>query len=135
MDTTNRAGLADGSLGDGQFKWIERVLKGGTSRYYDTNGNLVRTSATDTLFILFSHHTSGTMGNTLPDATNLLETLSLFTTLIESDSPFETNFGDGSPTGLASLYREIAVNDLHADPARLGVPTDLNTELVLVKPF
>jgi metallophosphoesterase (TIGR03767 family) len=204
MDTTNRAGLADGSMGDGQFKWVERTLKAGSSRYYDTSGNLVRGGASDTLFVLFSHHTSGTMGNLLPDPTNLFEkrhdgpalvallnrfpnvvawvnghthhnaitahrgatpeqgfwevntashtdyphharvieltdngdgTLSLFTTLIESDSPFETDFGDGSPTGLASLYREIAVNDLHADPARLGVPTDLNTELVLVKPF
>jgi metallophosphoesterase (TIGR03767 family) len=204
MDTTNRAGLADGSIGDAQLKWVERTLKAGSSRYYDTRGNLVRTSAPDTLFVLFSHHTSGTMGNTLPDPTNLLDwrhdgpalvallnrfpnvvawvnghthhnaitahsgataeqgfweintashtdyphhariieltdngdgTLSLFTTLIEADSPYATDFGDGSQTGLASLYREIAVNDLHADPARLGVPTDLNTELVLAKPF
>ncbi|MEV4310855.1 TIGR03767 family metallophosphoesterase [Actinocrispum sp. NPDC049592] len=204
MDTTNRAGLADGSLGDGQFKWIERTLQAGSSRYYDSKGTLVRTSAADTLFILFSHHTSDSMGNTVPDPANIFEkrhdgpalvallnrfpnvvawvnghthhnaitahrgatpaqsfweintashtdyphharvieltdngdgTLSLFTTLIESDSPYATDFGASSPTGLASLYREIAVNDIHADPARLGGPADLNTELVLAKPF
>ncbi|MFD1050989.1 TIGR03767 family metallophosphoesterase, partial [Kibdelosporangium lantanae] len=201
---TNRAGLADGSIGDGQLKWLERTLQAGSSRYYDSRGTLVRSGATDTLFVLFSHHTSETMGNTLPDPTNLLEprhdgptlvallnrfpnvvawvnghthhnritahpgatpeqgfwevntashtdyphharvieltdngdgTLSLFTTLIEADSPYSTDFGDSSPAGLASLYREIAVNDIHADPSRTGVPTDLNTELVLAKPF
>jgi metallophosphoesterase (TIGR03767 family) len=204
LDTTNRAGLADGSLGDGQLKWLERTLKAGSSRYYDTHGTLVRSGASDTLFVLFSHHTSDTMGNTLPDPTNPLEarhdgpalvallnrfpnvvawvnghthhnritahpgataeqgfwevntashtdyphharvieltdngdgTLSLFTTLIEADSPYSADFGDGSPAGLASLYREVAVNDIHADLGRIGVPTDLNTELVLTKPF
>jgi hypothetical protein len=55
--------------------------------------------------------------------------------LIEADSPYQTDFGASTQTGLASLYREIALNDLHADPARLGTPVDLNTELVLAKPF
>ncbi|SMD13517.1 TIGR03767 family metallophosphoesterase [Kibdelosporangium aridum] len=204
MDTTNRAGLADGSLGDGQFKWVERTLKAGSSRYYDTKGNLVRTSAADTLFVLFSHHTSTSMDNLLPDPTNLLEprrdgaalvallnrfpnvvawvnghshrnaitahrgatpeqgfweintashidypqhariieltdngdgTLSLFTTLIEADSPYEADYGDGSPAGLASLYRQVSLNDLHADPGLMGGTVDRNTELVLAKPF
>ncbi|MET0132176.1 MAG: TIGR03767 family metallophosphoesterase [Kibdelosporangium sp.] len=204
MDTTNRAGLADGSLGDGQLKWIERTLKAGSSRYYDSKGALVRTGATDTLFVLFSHHSSGSMDNLLPDPTNLLErrhdgpalvallnrfpnvvawvnghthrneilahrgstpeqgfweintashidfphhariieltdngdgTLSLFTTLIEADSPYSTSFDDSSPAGLASLYREIALNDLHADPDLLGSAVDRNTELLLAKPF
>jgi metallophosphoesterase (TIGR03767 family) len=204
MDTTNRAGLADGSLGDGQFKWIESTLKAGSSRHYDSKGNLVRTNATDKLFVLFSHHTSGSMDNLLPDPTNLFErrhdgpalvallnrfpnvvawvnghthrneiiahrgatpaqsfweintashidyphhariieltdngdgTLSLFTTLIEADSPYSADFGDASPAGLASLYREIALNDLHADPGLLGGADDQNTELILTKPF
>jgi metallophosphoesterase (TIGR03767 family) len=204
MDTTNRAGLAAGSLGDKQLKWIEQTLKAGSSRYYDSRGNLVRGSASDTLFVLFSHHTSGSMDNLLPDPTNILErrhdgaalvallnrfpnvvawvnghthrneiiahpgatqaqgfweintashtdfpqqariieltdngdgTLSLFTTLIEAESPYATDFGDGSAAGLASLYREIAANDLHASPGRIGAPVDHNTELVLVKPF
>ena len=55
--------------------------------------------------------------------------------LIEADSPHSADFGDGSPAGLASLYREVAVNDIHAGLGRIGVPTDLNTELVLTKPF
>nr|WP_042190582.1 TIGR03767 family metallophosphoesterase [Kibdelosporangium sp. MJ126-NF4]CEL19449.1 FIG00995972: hypothetical protein [Kibdelosporangium sp. MJ126-NF4]CTQ94753.1 FIG00995972: hypothetical protein [Kibdelosporangium sp. MJ126-NF4] len=204
MDTTNRVGLADGSLGDGQFRWIERTLKAGSSRYYDKMGNLVRASAADTLFILFSHHTSTSMGNVLPDPTNLLEprrdgaalvalltrfpnvvawvnghshrnqitahrgataeqgfweintashidypqharilelvdngdrTLSLFTTLIEADAPYEAPYDDASPSGLASLYRQISLNDLHMDPGLLGAAVDHNTELVLAKPF
>jgi hypothetical protein len=172
--------------------------------YYDSRGNLVRGSASDTLFVLFSHHTSGSMDNLLPDPTNILEpghdgaalvallnrfpnvvawvnghthrneiiahpgatqvqgfweintashtdfpqqariieptdngdgTLSLFTTLIEAESPYATDFGNGSATGLASLYREIAANDLHASPGRIGAPVDHNTELMVVKPF
>ncbi|ONI78647.1 metallophosphoesterase [Actinosynnema sp. ALI-1.44] len=204
MDTTNRAGLADGSMGDGQFKWIERTLKAGSSRYYDSKGNLVRTGSADTLFILFSHHTSTSMGNVLPDPTNLLEprrdgaalvallnrfpnvvawvnghshrnqitahrgstpeqgfweintashidypqhariieltdnadgTLSIFTTLIEADAPYEAAYDDGSQSGLASLYRQISLNDLHRDPGLMGSAVDHNTELVLTKPF
>jgi hypothetical protein len=32
---------------------------------------------------------------------------------------------------LASLGREFAFNDLHANPAKVGTPLDRNTELLL----
>ncbi len=73
MDSTNRAGFVDGSLGEAQFKWIEQTLLAGSSKYYDTNGALVTQSRTDTYFVLFSHHTSTTMANTLPDPERPLE--------------------------------------------------------------
>ena len=199
-----RIGFDAGSLGDGQFKWIERTLKAGSSRYYDSKGHLVRSGAADTLFILFSHHTSTSMGNVLPDPANLLEprrdgaalvallnrfpnvvawvnghshrnritahrgttpeqgfweintashidypqhariieltengdgTLSLFTTLIEADAPYEAAYDDATPAGLASLYRQISRNDPHLNPDLMGAAADHNTELVLVKPF
>ncbi|AQA23930.1 metallophosphoesterase domain protein [Rhodococcus sp. MTM3W5.2] len=61
-------------------------------------------------------------------------TLSLLTTLVESDSPYEVRHGDFSQEGLASLYRELSFNDIHADPKLLGGSVDHNTELVLVSP-
>lgn len=73
LDTTNRAGLADGSINSGQLAWLEKTLKAKSSRYYDTNGTLVRQSVSDEIFVLYSHHSSTTMGNLLPDPTHLLE--------------------------------------------------------------
>ncbi|GAA1971418.1 TIGR03767 family metallophosphoesterase [Amycolatopsis minnesotensis] len=73
LDTTTLAGFADGSIGLGQFTWVEKTLQRGSSTYYDFFGNKVTHQVTDELFILFSHHTSGTMGNILPDARHLLE--------------------------------------------------------------
>lgn len=67
LDTTNRAGWADGSIGTTQLNWLEGVLQSHSSRWYDTNGHLVRGGHGDRLIVLFSHHTSGTMGNLLPD--------------------------------------------------------------------
>lgn len=66
-------------------------------------------------------------------ADNLDGTISLFTPLIEADSPYTANPDDLSPTGLASLYRELSANDLHAED-RLGRPTDRNCELLLADP-
>ncbi|GGV44717.1 TIGR03767 family metallophosphoesterase [Streptomyces spectabilis] len=60
-------------------------------------------------------------------------TLSLFTTLIESAAPHRTDFADLSQTGLAALYRELALNAPGAKPALGGAPGDRNTELVLRK--
>ncbi|EME18155.1 TIGR03767 family metallophosphoesterase [Rhodococcus triatomae] len=204
MDSTNPAGFVDGSLGEAQFRWIERTLVEGSSRYVDVDGRVVEQSRQDTLFLLFSHHTSTTMDNLIPDPANPFEarhggaelvallmrfpnvlawvnghthenritphpgptpaqgfweintashvdfpqhariveivdnadgTLSLLTTLIEADSPYEARHGDFSPTGLASLYRELSFNDIHADPARLGGTIDHNTELLLPSPW
>jgi metallophosphoesterase (TIGR03767 family) len=61
-------------------------------------------------------------------------TLSLFTTLIESDAPHATDFADLSQTGLASLYRELACNTPGARTTLSGAATDRNTELLLKKP-
>ncbi|WP_137725461.1 TIGR03767 family metallophosphoesterase [Prescottella subtropica] len=73
MDSTNRAGFVDGSLGEEQFRWIERTLLAGSNTYYDASGAPVTQSRTDTYFVLFSHHTSTTMANTIPDPERPLE--------------------------------------------------------------
>ncbi|MFJ2958536.1 TIGR03767 family metallophosphoesterase [Streptomyces sp. NPDC087270] len=73
LDTTNRAGWADGSIGSAQLKWLESVLQSYSTHWYDTDGNVVRRGSQDQLVVLFSHHTSTTMGNTLPDPYNLLD--------------------------------------------------------------
>ncbi|MFH8463641.1 TIGR03767 family metallophosphoesterase [Streptomyces sp. NPDC017991] len=60
-------------------------------------------------------------------------TISLFTTLIESAAPHDTDFTDLSQTGLAALYRELSFNAPGARTDLSGSPTDRNTELVLRK--
>ncbi|MDI5962535.1 TIGR03767 family metallophosphoesterase [Streptantibioticus silvisoli] len=73
LDTTNRAGDADGSIGTAQLTWLESTLQAHSGHWYDTDGNPVRGSHADQLVVVFSHHTSTSMGNTLPDPYNLLE--------------------------------------------------------------
>lgn len=73
LDTTTDAGFADGSIGLAQYSWVESTLKRGSSAYYDFFGRKVTHSVTDELFLLFSHHTSGSMGNLLPDSRHLLD--------------------------------------------------------------
>lgn len=61
-------------------------------------------------------------------------TMSLFTTMLDADSPAAAPYDDLSTTGLAALCRELAYND----PAyldRSGLPGDRNTELLLVDPL
>ncbi|MEV3855357.1 TIGR03767 family metallophosphoesterase [Streptomyces sp. NPDC050095] len=60
-------------------------------------------------------------------------TLSLFTTLVESAAPHATDFTDLTQTGLAALYRELALNAAGARSTLSGAPGDRNTELVLRK--
>jgi len=62
---------------------------------------------------------------------NVDGTVSLLTTLFEADSPYAVEHTDLSPLGLASLYRELSFNDIHADPDLLGGTPDRNVELVL----
>ena len=62
-------------------------------------------------------------------------TLSIFTPLIEADAPYTADESDLTPDGLASLYRELAYNDLHTDPERIGKLTDRNCELLLAHPL
>ena len=204
LDTTTLGGFADGSIGLGQFTWVEKTLQRNSSTYFNFFGQKVTQQVTDELFILFSHHTSGTMGNPLPDSRHPLDprlngdtfvgllnrfpnvlawvnghthqnkitphagktpeqgfweintashvdfpqhariievadnadgTLSLFTTLVEADSPYAVSYGDQSTQALASLYRELSNNDIHVNLGRLGAGPDRNTELVLPHPL
>lgn len=204
MDSTNRGGLVDGSLGAAQLRWIESTLAAGSSRFYGGDGREVRQQRDDTYFVLFSHHTSDTMGTLIPDPENPFEsrhsgheliallhrfpnvcawvnghthdnrvfahagptpqqsfweintashidfpqhariieivdnrdgTLSLLSTLIESDAPYEVPYSDRSTNGLASLYRELSYNDVNRDPERVGGPADRNVELLLAAPL
>ncbi|MBT0567091.1 TIGR03767 family metallophosphoesterase [Williamsia sp. CHRR-6] len=73
MDTTNHAGFVDGSIGDVQLRWIERLLTRGSRTYYDATGRKVTHAADDTLFVMFSHHTSTTMELPIPDPEHPLE--------------------------------------------------------------
>lgn len=62
-------------------------------------------------------------------------TISLFTTTLDHASPAEWN-GDFTPTGLASLSRQLAANDWVANPTmRQGSPLDRNCELLMPAPF
>jgi metallophosphoesterase (TIGR03767 family) len=62
-------------------------------------------------------------------------TLSLFTTVLDHASPVAWD-GDLSPTGLASLSRELSANDWIENPSlRIGSPLDRNTELLMPAPF
>ncbi len=61
-------------------------------------------------------------------------TVSLFTTMVDADSPLAVDYDDLSLPGLASLYRELGYND----PAyfdRRGSSRDRNTELILADPL
>lgn len=195
LDSTNRAGFTEGSLGHTQYRWLEDRLEEGSSRWYDGLGRLQRTTSEDTCFVVFSHHTPATMNNLLlepgdpelrhagwdvanllgrfpnvlawvnghshtnaisvhehheperrywlvntashvdfPQQARVLEvvdnrdgTLSLLSTLIEAKAPYQ----GGS---LASLYRELSFNDLHADRAQEGDGIDRNVELLLAAP-
>jgi metallophosphoesterase (TIGR03767 family) len=51
LDSTNQAGFTRGSLGDAQFRWLDATLAAAIGEYV----------------ILFSHHTTTTMDNPLPD--------------------------------------------------------------------
>jgi metallophosphoesterase (TIGR03767 family) len=67
-------------------------------------------------------------------ATNGDRTLSLFTTMIDADSPARAPYTDLTPAGLASLYRELAFNDLTFMDRR-GSYGDGNAELLLTDPL
>lgn len=67
MDSTNRAGWTEGSLGDEQFRWLQRRLEAGSSRFFDVWGAEQKRQVDDELFVLLSHHTSESMNNLLLD--------------------------------------------------------------------
>ena len=58
-----------------------------------------------------SHIDAPQQARVIEVASNGDGTLSLFTTMIDADSPARAPRTDLSPVGLASLYRELAFND------------------------
>ncbi|MEV5505312.1 TIGR03767 family metallophosphoesterase [Streptomyces orinoci] len=73
LDTTNPAGFADGSIGTAQLTWLESVLRAHSGHWYDSDGRVVRGGSGGQLIVIFSHHTSASMGNLLPDPHHLFE--------------------------------------------------------------
>jgi metallophosphoesterase (TIGR03767 family) len=63
LDTVNPFGGSEGSIGTDQLAWLTNELQQGSSHYLDESGNVVAGGGRDRLFVLFSHHTIGTMDN------------------------------------------------------------------------
>jgi hypothetical protein len=68
LDTVNPGGYADGSIGQTQFNWLEQKLIQVHGRYFDANGNAVKTKHRDRLVVLFSHHGLRSLDNPIQDA-------------------------------------------------------------------
>ena len=81
-----------------------------------------------------SHIDAPQQARVIEVASNGDGTISLFTTMIDADSPLDAGHDDLSLPGLASLYREIGYND-PAYRDRKGSSRDRNTELILVDPL
>jgi metallophosphoesterase (TIGR03767 family) len=64
LDTTCRAGAADGCLDSDQFGWLREQLEASQSRYLGPDGTTVTTGQQDRLVVLFSHHGIDTLTNT-----------------------------------------------------------------------
>jgi metallophosphoesterase (TIGR03767 family) len=187
MDTVNPNGYQDGSLDQPQYTWLQNKLA----------------ASRDKVVLVFSHHTSTSMGNTLvgtgldlrprvagtsvtqlfldnpqvvawvnghthrnqiwahrradgsggfweintashidfPQQARLIElvdnhdgTMSIFTTMLDHSGP--TAFGGdlGSTVPLASLSRELAVNDPQVRTTLIGSADARNTELLIQAP-
>jgi metallophosphoesterase (TIGR03767 family) len=63
LDTVNPFGGADGSIDETQLGWLTGELTEGSRHYVDADGQIVRGGHRDRLFVLFSHHTIGTLTN------------------------------------------------------------------------
>ena len=81
-----------------------------------------------------SHVDAPQLARVIEVARNGDGTVSVFTTMIDSDSPLEAGYDDLSLPGLASLYRELSYND-PAYRDRRGSSRDRNTELILADPL
>jgi metallophosphoesterase (TIGR03767 family) len=66
LDTTNRLGGANGSIGARQFSWLEARLREVHKSWYDADGRLQRGRGEDHLVLLFAHHNLPTMDNLAP---------------------------------------------------------------------
>lgn len=91
LDTTNQAGFADGSLGTAQLRWLEGVLQEHSGHWYDNDGRTVRSGSGNDLIVVFSHHTSTSMGNLLPDPR----------------APFEARHDGGALVALLQRYPNV----------------------------
>lgn len=81
-----------------------------------------------------SHVDAPQQARVIEVASNGDGTVSLFTAMVDANSPAQVPYDDFSMTGLASLYRELAYNDpSYAD--RRGRAADRNTELLLADPL
>ncbi|SCK16837.1 metallophosphoesterase, PPA1498 family [Streptomyces sp. WMMB 322] len=63
------------------------------------------------------------------------ESISVFTTVLDIEAPLSNDGDLSSPRALASLARELAVNDLQVDESHRGGEKDRNAELLLPAPF
>lgn len=63
LDTVNPGGFESGSIGAAQLAWLEQRLIEASSRYFDADGNEVRTQNGDRYVVLFSHHGLRSMDN------------------------------------------------------------------------
>ena len=64
LDSNNQYFGYNGSIPQPQWEWLESELQAHSSRYLDSNGNVVEHDVTDQLMVVLSHHTSWTMDNT-----------------------------------------------------------------------
>lgn len=81
-----------------------------------------------------SHVDAPQQARVIEVASNGDGTLSLFTTMVDADSPARAPYTDLTPVGLASLYRELAFND-PTSIDRAGSYQDGNAELLLADPL
>ena len=63
LDTVNPYGGSEGSLDTTQLAWLTSQLEAGSRRHLDESGGWVAGGPVDKLFVIFSHHTIGTMTN------------------------------------------------------------------------
>lgn len=81
-----------------------------------------------------SHIDAPQQGRLIEVAGNGDGTVSLFTAMVDADSPIRASYDDFSVAGLASLYRELAYNDPSFQDRR-GGRDDRNAELLLADPL
>jgi metallophosphoesterase (TIGR03767 family) len=63
LDTVNPYGGSEGSIDETQLAWLTSTLQKGSRHYLDESGHVVRGGKHDRLFVIYSHHTIGTMDN------------------------------------------------------------------------
>ncbi|MFP5310609.1 MAG: TIGR03767 family metallophosphoesterase [Actinomycetes bacterium] len=67
LDTTNRGGSPQGSVGQAQLDWLEARLVETHGRHLDAGGAEVVTGNEDQLVVLFSHHNIASLNAPIPD--------------------------------------------------------------------